>query len=97
MNQDDIQHLVQSTVADYLSSIGSDTTVNNETRLVGSNAVVDSVGLVSVIVDIEGRLADAGHDISLLSEKAMSMQRSPFRSTAALAEFIAEELSGNPS
>ncbi|MBX7155409.1 MAG: hypothetical protein K1X91_10645 [Bacteriodetes bacterium] len=92
MNKDEISALVSATVSDYLSSIGADAQVTGETRLVGSNAVVDSVGLVSVIVDVEGRLADAGIDVSLLSDKAMSMQRSPFRSVDSLAEFINEEL-----
>lgn len=92
MIKDAILTLVQDTVSDYLTSLGSETMVTNETRLVGSSAVVDSVGLVSVIVDVEGRLADAGFDISLLSDKAMSMQRSPFRSVETLAEFIHEEL-----
>lgn len=59
--------------------------------LVGDNAAITSMGLVSLIADVESVLADS-HNISvtLVSEEALSRKRSPFRSIDALADFILE-------
>jgi hypothetical protein len=59
--------------------------------LVGDNAAVTSMGLVSFIADVESTLADT-HDVSvtLVSEQALSRKRSPFRSVDALADYILE-------
>ncbi|MGI9326444.1 MAG: hypothetical protein ACR2PZ_14575 [Pseudomonadales bacterium] len=58
----------------------------------GDNAL-DSLSLVTLIVDIETRIADEfEQEVLLASEKAMSMRNSPYRSVAALVEFIDEEL-----
>lgn len=63
--------------------------VNADTVIVGQSAVLDSVGVVSLIVDIEQRL-EAEHDVSvtLASEKAMSQRSSPFRTCSVLADHI---------
>jgi hypothetical protein len=59
--------------------------------LVGDNAAITSMRLVSFIADLETTLAsDHGLEISLVSEQALSRQKSPFRSVDALAEYILE-------
>jgi hypothetical protein len=64
--------------------------------LVGDNAAVTSMGLVSFIADVESTLADS-HNISvtLVSEQALSRKHSPFRSIDALADYVME-LIGTP-
>jgi len=58
-------------------------------KLLGSRAVCDSLGLVSYLVALEERINDAfDSGISLMSDRAMSLERSPFRNLAALIEFI---------
>lgn len=59
--------------------------------LVGDNAAITSMRLVSFIADLETMLAsDHGLEITLVSEKALSRQKSPFRSIDALADYVLE-------
>ncbi|MCF6243224.1 MAG: hypothetical protein L3J74_18040 [Bacteroidales bacterium] len=64
--------------------------VNAETVLLGNNAVVDSIGLVNLIVDIESALAEKDIEVTLTSEDAMSRRKSPFRSVDTLSDYIIE-------
>jgi acyl carrier protein len=59
------------------------------TVIVGKDAVVDSVGVVSLIVDVEQRL-EMEHDVSvtLANDKAMSQKNSPFRTVGVLADHV---------
>ncbi|MBU3677822.1 MAG: hypothetical protein FGM54_11680 [Chitinophagaceae bacterium] len=68
-----------------------DIQANESTPLFGAESVLDSMGLVHLIVDIEARLRDAGSPVSLISEQAMSQRNSPFRTVATLSEFIASQ------
>ncbi|MBV9948441.1 MAG: hypothetical protein JOZ69_16440 [Myxococcales bacterium] len=63
--------------------------IGEGTVLVGPAAVLDSIGVVSLIVDIEQRI-EMEHDVSvtLANEKAMSQKSSPFRSVGVLADHI---------
>jgi acyl carrier protein len=59
-----------------------------DTRLLGAGPWIDSLGLVSVIVQVEERLAgDYGISVPLVDWKAMSQENSPFRSVGALATY----------
>ena len=61
--------------------------------LLGRDAVVDSLGLVSAVMEIEQRLADDhGVLVSLTGEKALAAQQSPYRSVATLVDFAVSEL-----
>jgi acyl carrier protein len=60
-----------------------------ETRLLGSQSVLDSMHLVSLIITIERELEDAfGVSLTLADERALSMKESPFRSIQSLADYI---------
>ncbi len=60
-----------------------------ETRLLGSQSVLDSMHLVSLIVTIEREVEDAfGVALTLADERALSMNASPFRSIQSLADYI---------
>src|SRR5439155_15938310 len=60
-----------------------------ETRLLGSQSVLDSMHLVSLIVSIEREVEDAfGVALTLADERALSMKASPFRSIQSLADYI---------
>ncbi|NTV99880.1 MAG: hypothetical protein HGA19_01080 [Oscillochloris sp.] len=63
--------------------------MSEETVIVGNNAVIDSLGVVSLIVEIEGRL-ETEHDVSvtLASDRAMSQRSSPFRTVGVMADYI---------
>ena len=60
-----------------------------ETRLLGSQSVLDSMHLVSLIVAIEREVEDMfGVTLTLVDEQALSMKESPFRSIQSLADYI---------
>ena len=60
-----------------------------ETRLLGSQSVLDSMHLVSLIITIEREVEDAfGVALTLADERALSMKESPFRSIQSLADYI---------
>lgn len=68
--------------------------IDEETRLIGKEAVLDSLALVTLIVDLEERIEeDLGVVLSLTDDRAMSQRSSPFRSVGALVGYI-EELIG---
>ena len=64
-----------------------------DTALLGSGSLLDSLALVTLIVSIEGRLADkTGVSIALANERVLSRRASPFRTVATLAAYIQELL-----
>lgn len=88
MQRQEIVQLLIHTLTDYFQEQGISADVNEQTPLFGSDSVLDSMGLVNVIVDIESRLRSNNFDVSLISEQAMSQRNSPFRSLSTLADFI---------
>lgn len=68
--------------------------VNESTRLFGSSGLLDSLGLVSVLMDIEQQVGDiAGVNITIADERAMSQERSPFRTIGSLTDYVMSLLS----
>ena len=69
--------------------------VGSETCLFGEEGILDSLGLVTVIVAVEQAIEDTfGVSISLADEKAMSQQYSPYRTVGSLAEFAQRVIQG---
>lgn len=61
------------------------------TRLFGESAALDSIGLVTLIADLEEDIRVAtGLTVTLADEKAMSRLTSPFRRVDLLAEYVVE-------
>ena len=55
------------------------------------NRVLDSMGLVTLIVDVEQRLEEEYDEVVVLAdERAMSQKRSPFLSVGSLADYICQ-------
>jgi acyl carrier protein len=82
--------IVLSTLRDAVDQNGGDAAgVTEETVIVGPGAVIDSIGVVSLIVDIEQRL-EMDHQVSvtLANDRAMSQRNSPFRTPSVLADHI---------
>tara|TARA_B110001452_G_C15073894_1_gene374850 strand:+ start:252 stop:539 length:288 start_codon:yes stop_codon:yes gene_type:complete len=82
-------------VNDYLQTEGSALKANEQTSLFGSDSLIDSMGLVYVLVQVEGQFLEEGLVLSLMSEIAMSRRRSPFKTISTLSEFIEEQLASN--
>jgi len=65
--------------------------LNTELHLLGHDSPLDSIGLVTLIVDVEQRLlTDFDLSVTLASEKAMSRRHSPFRTVGSFADYICE-------
>jgi acyl carrier protein len=64
-------------------------TIDRDTVLVGTDAVIDSLGVVSLIVEIE-QIVEAEHTVSIIlaNERAMSQKNSPFRTVGVLSEHV---------
>jgi acyl carrier protein len=63
--------------------------VSPTTKLFGADAVIDSLALVSVIVDVEADASNAlGFPVSLTDDRAISQEISPFTDPDTLADYI---------
>jgi len=64
-------------------------TVTEDTVLVGNDAVLDSLGVVQLIVEVEQRVeGQHGISVTLANDKAMSARNSPFRTVGVLADHV---------
>ncbi len=67
--------------------------INANTCLFGEDSVLDSLSLVSVIVDLETMISDQfDKPISLTDDRAMSHDPVPFSTVAALNKYLLELL-----
>lgn len=66
--------------------------------LIGDNAVVTSMALVSFVADVESTLEDE-YDltVTLVSEQSLSRKHSPFRTVETLADYIVELIEAPPA
>jgi acyl carrier protein len=90
-----ITETILSGLEDALAMSDGDTPapaeLGEETRLIGRKGVLDSMGLVTLIVDVEQRLEEQYDVVVVLAdERAMSQERSPFRSVSSLADYISQ-------
>ena len=93
ITREEILKLVLSTLETYC--IENDISVNlsqgEELKLFGGESLLDSLGLVSLIVSIEEAIEDQFNtSIILADEKAMSRRTSPFSRVSYLVEYILE-------
>jgi acyl carrier protein len=63
--------------------------VAGHTKLFGAEAVIDSLSLVSVIVDVETEASETlGFAVSLTDDRAINQPVSPFTDPDALADYL---------
>jgi acyl carrier protein len=91
MERQQLINLIISTTEDYLMTMEGQTNgypIDAGSRLFGKAGILDSLGLVTVILDVEQRLAEEfGIAIALADDRAMSQKRSPFRTIGSLADY----------
>jgi len=98
MNKEEILEIVISNVNSLVDTLPSDQkfTVDQNTILFGNGSNIDSLSLVSIIVDLESLFSDDYDlEISLTDDKAMMRKKSPFDSIISLADYIEELVNGN--
>ena len=70
---------------------------NSNSKLFGVGCPIDSLSLVSLIVDVEAEINQiVENPISLMDDKAVMRKKSPFESVSNLTEYI-RELTENES
>ena len=75
----------------------ADAEVSESTILIGDGAVVDSLGLVQIITDVEETVSERyGRDLDLTDERALSQKNSPFRSVGALVDHVMDYVASSP-
>jgi len=63
---------------------------DRQTCLFGREGLLDSLGLVSLVVSVEQRVADEFCvTLSLADEKALSQTKSPYQTVGSLADYTA--------
>lgn len=68
--------------------------VNKDTIIFGGDAALDSLDLVSAIVDIENAILNEFEQaVSLSDDRAMSEQPAPFTNVSTLTNYISKSLS----
>lgn len=92
MNKTQIKEIIVEALKELLESKDINITVDDTTALMGTDSVIDSLDLVTLVVDIESRLLDEDIEVSLISEKAMSQKSSPFLSVSHLNDFISTQI-----
>ena len=71
------------------NGIAPPASLTEETVLVGADPVLDSLGVVQLIVEVEQRVEqDHGISVTLANDKAMSQKNSPFRTVGVLADHV---------
>ena len=66
-----------------------DQQIDETTRLYGTGGYFDSLGLVSVILELEQEInVRMDSTIAIADERAMSQSNSPFRSVGSLADYV---------
>ena len=65
--------------------------IAEDSVLVGADAILDALGVVALIVEVEQRLeGQHGISVTLANDKAMSQRNSPFRTVGVLTDHVLE-------
>ena len=91
MNIDNIKKIVLTTIDELNQNLIKDDQLEKsfETRLLGGNSNLDSLGLVNLIVAVEQNIEDEFDiSITIADERAMSQKHSPFKTIGTLANYI---------
>lgn len=89
--RNDAREIVLASLQEVFAQAGTPApdAINDDTVLVGANAVLDSLGVVQLIVEIEQRVEQAhGVSITLANDKAMSQRNSPFATVGVLSDHV---------
>lgn len=93
MEKEKITKIVISAVSSLVETLPAEQkfTVDQNTILFGTGTKIDSLSLVSIIVDLEEVFAsDYNIEISLTDDRAMMRKQSPFDSISAMVDYIDE-------
>ena len=93
MNKSEIFHIVEEQLKSLNNTLPDDQkfNVNDETILFGRGSSIDSLSLVSVIVDLETYFLDEHNlDVCITDDRAMTREISPFENVKNLVDYLHE-------
>lgn len=93
MNRDEALRIIQAALETLNSELPEDERfpLTPDVRLFGADSLIDSLSLVSLIVDVEADVSGVeGREISLSDAQAVARDPSPFSTPEALADYIVE-------
>ena len=71
----------------------SENDLNDDTPIFGAKSNIDSLGLVTLLINIEQKIEDEMNvTITIADERAMSQKNSPFKTIKSLTDFITDKL-----
>jgi len=91
MQKSEVYELVASCVMEVLNSTNTHPLpdIENITSLIGPKSILDSLELVTLIVNIEQVLQEKFRlTLTLADESAMAQESSPFRTVQSVVDFI---------
>jgi len=96
MKKSDARNIIVESIRSNIDINNDQETILKENpedfEIIGSHDNIDSLDLVSILVDVEAQVHDKyGKIIMLSSDKAMSQNNSPFRNVKTLTLFLIEE------
>jgi acyl carrier protein len=94
-----VQAIVYEAIENLNSELDEDQRIacSPETLLFGGESTIDSLSLVSVIIDVETAVGEAfDRPIALTDDRAMTREVSPFTRVSNLTDYIVELLSEEP-
>ncbi len=84
--KDELVETIKESIAEIADMPAEE--LSAETALFGKGALLDSVGLVSLVASLEQAIEDdKGVIVSLADERAMSQKHSPFLTVGSLARY----------
>lgn len=96
-----IRHTVETIVLRALKELGESTeneglmNPNPTTRLFGKRGLLDSLGMINLILELEEALFEEYEvNIVIADEKALSQKRSPFKDVNSLVDYTITLLAG---
>jgi len=89
------KNLIENLIFGSLEQLVNETGVklkistSKDTPIFGSGSNLDSLGLVTFLVELEQKIEDHFNvEITIANEKAMSQKNSPFKNVYTLSEYI---------
>ena len=95
INKEIATNLIFEGIKDYNTQVNkkNQLPISIELELFSENGVLDSLGLVNLIMSIEEQFEDyLDTSIVIADEKAMSQKNSPFQSVQSMADYLSKEL-----
>lgn len=89
--KDEVLAIIYTAMESLNDELGDDAKIPlaPDTKLFGADATIDSLSLVSVIIDVESGASDAlGFPVVLTDDRAINEAVSPFSEPDALANYI---------